>query len=270
MRPKITVIGAGDTGTTTAHRLLERGYADVVLLDRLAREKARDLAAAAALSGYEPRLSGTDDYEDTAGSNVVVITAMSDDVAEEVKDRSPDAIVISANGSSSLMCSSILEATKFARGRVLGISPLLGAARFRALVARDLCVSVRDVSALVVGGSGDEMVPVLSHARVAGIPLRRLIGAPRLAEIVTDSRRGGEDAPFATSAAVREVVDAVVLDRRRVIPCTALCDGEYGLERVCVGVPVKVGARGVEEIVELELDDREREQLERSVQALRT
>jgi len=300
MRTKITVVGAGGVGATTAQRLAERDHADVVLIDAaegLARGTALDIAQAGAIAGYEPSVSGVSGWERAAGSELVVITAGSsrrggmtrDDlladnrgvvtgVCEQVAERAPDAVVIVVTDPVDAMCHVALGATAFPRQRVIGMVGILDSARLRTFLAWELGVSVRDVSGLVLGGHGDTMVPVLSHAAVGGVPVRERLDAERLETIVQRTREGGEEvaalleqgaASHAPAAAVVEMVDAIVLDRKRVLPCTALCHGEYGFDRLFVGVPVKLGRDGVEEIVELELPADERAQLERSAAAAR-
>lgn len=300
MRRKITVVGAGNVGATTALRLAERDYADVVIVDiveGMPQGKALDLNEAGPVVGYEASLTGTNGYEETAGSEVVVITSgfprkpgMSRDdllarnkeivggVARQVAERSPDAIVIVVTNPLDAMCHVTLEATGFPRQRVIGMAGVLDSARFRTFLAWELGVSTRDVTGFVLGGHGDTMVPVLSNTNVAGIPIREKVPADRLAEIVQRTRDGGAEvvkllqsgsAFYAPAAAVAEMVDSIVHDQKRVLPCAALCQGEYGLSDLFVGVPVKLGAEGVEEIVEIELADEEREQLEHSAGAVK-
>jgi malate dehydrogenase len=300
MRRKITVVGAGNVGATTAQRLAERDYADVVLVDvveGLAQGKALDLNQAGPVVGYEPRLSGATGYEDSAGSDVVVITSglprkpgMSRDdllsankqivgeVSGEIASRSPDAIVIVVTNPLDAMCHVTLAATEFPRQRVMGMAGILDSARFRTFLAWELGVSATDVTGFVLGGHGDTMVPVLSNTSVAGVPVRELLDERRLEAAVARTRDGGAEvvgllrsgsAFYAPAAAVAEMVDAILLDQKRVLPCAASCQGEYGFEELFVGVPVKLGAAGVEEIVEIELDEGERAALGRSAQAVR-
>lgn len=298
MRPKITVVGAGNVGATVAQRLAERDYADLVLLDvagDVARAKALDLNQAGAVAGYRPRLTGTDDYEEAGGSDVVVITSdaagdpegkeavdanrgVVTEVCRQVAERSPDAVVVVITQPVAAMCHVALAATEFPRQRVLGMEGVLDSARLRTLLGWELGASPRDVTALVLGGHGHSMVPVLSATSIAGITVRQRIPAPRLEEILQRMRGGGGcptppdcggSASYAPAAAVAEIVDAIVLDQQRVLPCTALCQGEYGLRDVFIGVPVRVGADGVQEIVEMELEQDERAALERAAEALR-
>ena len=299
MRRKITVVGAGNVGATTAQRLAERDYADVVMVDiveGMPQGKALDLNQSGPVVGYEPNLVGTNGYEETAGSEIVVITSgfprqpgMSRDdllaknkeivggVATEVKDRSPDAIVIVVTNPLDAMCHVTADYTEFPRQRVIGMAGVLDSARFRTFLAWELGVSVRDVTGFVLGGHGDTMVPVVSYTNVAGVPVRQKISDARLEEIVQRTRDGGAEvvkllqkgsAFYAPAAAVAEMVDSIVFDQKRVLPCAALCQGEYGIDGLFVGVPVRLGAEGIEEIVEIDLDDDEKQQLEQSAGAV--
>jgi malate dehydrogenase len=299
-RRKITVIGAGHVGATTAQRLAERDYADVVLVDvveGLAQGTALDLSQAGPVVGYEPNLTGADGYEATSGSDVCIVTSgmprkhgMSRDdllarnreivrsVAREIADRSPDSIVIVVTNPLDAMCHVVLDVTGFSRQRVVGMAGILDTARFRTFLAWELGVSVRDVSAFVLGGHGDLMVPVVSYTNVAGVPVSDRIDPGRLEEIVERTRQGGGEivalfgeggAYYAPSAAVAEMVDSIVYDRKRLLPCAALCQGEFGIRDLFVGVPCMLGARGVEEIVEIRLSGEEEEQLRKSAAAVR-
>src|ERR687887_756141 len=300
MRRKITVVGAGNVGATTAQRLAERDYADVVLLDivdGMPQGKALDLNQSGPVIGYEANMVGTNGYEETAGSDIVVITSgfprqpgMSRDdllaknkeivggVAGEVKDRSPDAIVIVVTNPLDAMCHVAFDTTQFPRQRLIGMAGILDSARFRTFLAWELGVSVRDVTGFVLGGHGDTMVPVVSYTNVAGIPIRQKIDDTRLEEIVQRTRDGGAEvvkllqkgsAFYAPSAAVAEMVDSIIYDQKRVLPCAALCQGEFGIDGLFVGVPVKLGKEGVEEIVEIELDSDEQDQLQKSAGAVK-
>jgi malate dehydrogenase len=299
MRRKITVVGAGNVGATTAQRLAERDYADVVLVDiveGLPQGKALDLNQAGPVVGYEPNLVGTNGYEETAGSDIVVITSglprkpgmsrddllaknkeIVGDVSTQVADRSPDAIVVVVTNPLDAMCHVAFDVTHFPRQRVVGMAGVLDSARFRTFLAWELGVSVRDVTGFVLGGHGDTMVPVLSNTNVAGIPIKEKIAQDRLDEIVQRTRDGGAEvvkllkagsAYYAPAAGVAEMVDSIVLDQKRILPCAALCDGEFGIEQLFVGVPVKLGAEGIEQIVEIELSDDEHEQLKASAGAV--
>lgn len=298
-RKKITVVGAGNVGATTAQRLAERDYADVVLVDivdGVPQGKALDLNEAGPVVGYEPNVVGTIGYEETAGSDIVVITSgfprqpgMSRDdllgknkeivggVAKQIAERSPDAIVIIVTNPLDAMCHVAYDVTGFPRQRVIGMAGILDSARFRTFLAWELGVSAQDVTGFVLGGHGDTMVPVVSYTNVAGIPVTQKIEPDRLEEIVQRTRDGGAEivkllqkgsAFYAPSAAAVEMCDAIIHDQKRVLPCAALCDGEYGLKDLFVGVPVKLGAAGVEEIIEIELTDDETEQLKKSAAAV--
>jgi malate dehydrogenase len=300
MRNKVTVVGAGNVGATTAQRLAERDYADVVLVDiveGMPQGKALDLNQSGPVIGYEANMVGTNGYEETAGSDIVVITSgfprqpgMSRDdllsknkesvggVAKEVASRSPDAIVIVVTNPLDAMCHVAFDVTQFPRQRVIGMAGILDSARFRTFLAWELGVSVQDVTGFVLGGHGDTMVPVVSYTNVAGIPIRQRIDDARLEEIVQRTRDGGAEvvkllqkgsAFYAPSAAVAEMVDSIIYDQKRVLPCAALCQGEFGVDNLFVGVPVKLGKEGVEEILEIDLDDSEKDQLQKSAAAVK-
>jgi malate dehydrogenase len=300
MRRKITVVGAGNVGATTAQRLAERDYADVILVDiveGLPQGKCLDLNQAGPVVGYEATLVGTNTYDETAGSEIVVVTSglprkpgMSRDdllaknkeivggVCKEVAERSPDAIVVVVTNPLDAMCHVALDTTEFPRQRVIGMAGILDSARFRTFLSWELRVSTRDVTGFVLGGHGDTMVPVLSNTNVAGIPITQKIPAERLKEIVQRTRDGGAEvvkllqsgsAFYAPAAAVAEMCDAMVYDQKRVLPCAALCQGEFGIENLFVGVPVKLGKDGVEEILEIDLSDEEQSDLRASADAVR-
>jgi malate dehydrogenase len=300
MRRKITVVGAGNVGATTAQRLAERDYADVVLVDiveGMPQGKALDLNQAGPVVGYEPNIVGTNGYEETSGSDIVVITSglprkpgMSRDdllsanrdivggVTREVSERSPDSIIICVTNPLDAMCHVTLDVSGFPRQRVVGMAGILDSARFRTFLAWELGVSARDVTGFVLGGHGDTMVPIVSYTNVAGVPVSQKIGAARLEEIVQRTRDGGAEvvkllksgsAYYAPSAAVVEMVDSILHDQKRVLPCAALCNGEYGIDGLFVGVPVKLGKAGVEEIIEIELSEDEQADLHRSADAVR-
>jgi malate dehydrogenase len=299
-RVKVTVVGAGNVGATTAQRLAERDYADVVLVDiveGLPQGKALDLNETGPVVGYEPNVVGSNGYEETARSAVCVITSgiarkpgMSRDdllttnqkiVADVTKNlvaQSPDTILIVVTNPLDAMCQVAFKEAGFPRERVIGMAGVLDSARFRTFLAWELGVSVRDVTGFVLGGHGDQMVPVASNTNVAGIPVTELIEPDRLAEIVQRTRDGGAEvvkllksgsAYYAPSASVCEMVDSIVLDQKRVLPCAAHLQGEYGLNRIFVGVPCRLGATGLEEIIQIELSSDERGQLDRSAAAVR-
>ena len=299
-RRKITVVGAGNVGATTAQLLAQRDYADVVLVDiveGLPQGKALDLNEAGPVVGYEAKVVGTNGYEDTAGSDICIITSgiarkpgMSRDdllntnrgivegVARALVEQSPETILIVVTNPLDAMCHVALAATGLPRARVLGMAGVLDSARFRTFLAWELGVSTRDVTAFVLGGHGDTMVPVVSYSNVAGIPIERLIPAERVGEIVQRTRDGGAEvvkllksgsAYYAPAASVCEMVDAIVLDQKRVLPCSVHLEGEYGIRDVYVGVPCRLGAAGLEQVLEIDLSDDERSALGRSADAVR-
>jgi malate dehydrogenase len=293
---KITVVGAGHVGATTAQRLAELGIAnEVVLLDILEgmpKGKALDLWEAAPVVGYDTRLSGGTDYGLTDGSDIVIVTAglarkpgMSRDdllkknaeivqgVAREIGARCPHAIVLVVSNPLDVMSYVTFKTTGFDRKRVIGMAGVLDTARFRSFIALELDVSVRDVSAFVLGGHGDSMVPLPRYSTVAGIPLPHLLSEDRIEALVDRTRKGGGEivellgsgsAFYAPSAAVVEMAEAILRDRNRILPCAAWLQGEYGLSDVYVGVPVKLGAGGIKEIVEIELTGEEKKALHAS------
>jgi malate dehydrogenase len=299
-RPKITVVGAGNVGATLAQRLVERAYADIVLVDiveGLPQGKALDMLEAGPVVGYDSQVTGTNGYEETAGSIICVITSgvprkpgMSRDdlvktnqnivrgVTQELVRRSPDAILIVVSNPLDAMAQLSFEVSKFPRERVLGMAGVLDTARFRTFIARELEVSVRDVQAFVLGGHGDTMVPLARMCTVAGVPISKLMKPERIEAIVKRTREGGAEivnllksgsAYYAPSAAVAEMVDAIMLDRKQVLPCAVRLEGEYGIRGLFVGVPVKLGAGGAEQIIELELSDEERASLQRSADSVK-
>jgi malate dehydrogenase len=298
-RKKITVVGAGNVGATCAQRLAERDYADVVLVDiveGLPQGKALDLNQSGPVVGYEAQVVGTNSYDETAGSEIVVITSGSprkpgmsrddlleinksivSDVSEQVRERSPDAIVIVVTNPLDAMCHVAFDTTQFPRQRVIGMAGVLDSARFRTFLAWELGVSVRDVTGFVLGGHGDTMVPVVSYTNVAGIPIRQRLDDSKIEEIVQRTRDGGAEvgkllqkgsAFYAPSAGVAEMVDSIVLDQKRILPCAALCQGEYGIDDLFVGVPVLLGRDGIEDIIEIELTDEEKSELKNSANAV--
>jgi malate dehydrogenase len=301
-RAKITIIGAGNVGATTAHWCAAGELGDVVLLDipqteNMPKGKALDLFQAGPIMDFDARVTGTTSYADTAGSDVVVITAgiprkpgMSRDdllntnarivgaVSEEIRRSSPEAIVIVVSNPLDAMVQRAWQVTGFPPQRVLGQAGVLDTARFRAFLALELNVSVEDVSAMLLGGHGDTMVPLASCASVGGIPVANLIAAERLAEIIQRTRDGGAEivsllktgsAYYAPAAAAAQMVEAIVRDKKRLVPCAAYCDKEYGVGGFYVGVPVILGAAGVERIIELPLSASERAAFQKSVDAVK-
>ncbi|MBR4975506.1 MAG: malate dehydrogenase [Thermoguttaceae bacterium] len=301
-RAKISVIGAGNVGATTAQYCAMANLGDVVLLDipqagDMPKGKALDLFEASPLLGYNANITGTNDYADTANSDVVVVTAgiprkpgMSRDdllatnakivssVAEQIAKTSPNAVVIVVSNPLDAMTQRMLEVTKFPPERVIGQAGVLDAARFCAFIAMELNVAVEDVNAMLLGGHGDTMVPLASCASVNGIPVTQLISAERMAEIVDRARTGGGEivkllgtgsAFYAPAAATASMVEAIVRDQNRVVAVAAYCDGAYGVDGYYVGVPVVLGDGGVKKIVELQMTDDEKALFNNSVQAVR-
>ena len=299
-KSKVTVIGAGNVGGTTAQRLAERDYADVVLVDiveGLPQGKALDILESGPVLGFDSKVVGSNGYEESADSEVVVITSGSprkpgmsrDDllktnqnivqsVTEEVVKHSPEAILVMVANPLDAMCHVAMEVSGFPRQRVVGMAGILDTARYRTFIAQELQVSVRDVFALVLGGHGDTMVPLPSMATVGGVAITELMPQDRVEAIVNRTRNGGAEivgllqsgsAFYAPSAAAVEMVDAILLDQKRILPCAAYLQGEYGVEDLFVGVPLKLGASGVEEIVELDLQNDELEELRNSAGAVR-
>ncbi len=297
-RAKITVVGAGNVGATTAHWCASLELGDIVLVDipqteDMPKGKALDLMEASPIMGFDANITGTTDYADTAGSDIVVVTAgiprkpgMSRDdllatnarivssVSEEIKRSSPEATVIVVSNPLDAMVQRAQQVTGFPTQRVLGQAGVLDTARYRTFIAMELGVSVEDVTALLMGGHGDTMVPMPSCTAVGGIPVTRLLDRERLDAIVERTRKGGAEivgllktgsAYYAPAAAVAQMVEAIVKDKKRVLPCAAYCDSEYGVGGYYVGVPVVLGAAGVERIVELSLDDQEQSDFQKSV-----
>jgi malate dehydrogenase len=298
-RRKVTVVGAGNVGATCAHVLAQRDYANVVVVDikeNLPQGKALDINQMGAVLGYEPSVVGSNGYDETAGSDVVVITAglprspgMSRDdlvttnekivtsVTEQVVSASPDAILIVVSNPLDAMCHVAKNVSQWPRERVFGMAGILDTARFSTFIAWETGASVKDVQAMVLGGHGDQMVPVVSATTVGGIPLTKLAPADRIAAMVERTAKGGGEivnllgtsAWYAPGAAAAQMVDAICLDEKRVLPCTVHLEGEYGIDGLYMGVPVKLGTGGVEEIVELDLTDDERGALAASADAVR-
>jgi malate dehydrogenase len=294
-RTKITVVGAGQVGATTAHWLVTDQLGDVVLVDiieGIPQGKALDLMEATPVAGVDCVVTGHNDYAATAESDIVVITAgiprkpgMSRDdlmvtntgivksVAKQVARYSPDAVVIVVSNPLDVMTYVTMKVTGFPPERVVGMAGILDTARFRTFIAMELAVSVEDIQAMVLGGHGDSMVPLLSCTSVGGIPVTQLIHSNRLAEIVKRTRDGGIEivnylktgsAYYAPGAAVAQMAEAIVRDKKRLIPASAYCRGEYGIENAYVGVPIVLGAGGVEKIVKIELTGAELEALRKS------
>lgn len=301
-RAKITIVGAGNVGATCAHWCAAAELGDIVLLDvpqagDMPKGKALDLMQSSPIMGFDSTITGTSDYADAAGSDVVVITAgiarkpgMSRDdllgtnakimgsVAEQVKATCPDAVIIVVSNPLDAMVQRALQVTGFPANRVVGQAGVLDTARYRTFLAMELGVSVEDISALLMGGHGDTMVPMPSCTAVGGIPVTQLIAADRLNEIVDRARKGGAEivgllktgsAYYAPAAATAQMVEAIIRDKKRLIPCAAYCDAEYGVGGYYVGVPVILGSNGVEKIVELKLTEQEQSDFDHSVAAVK-
>ena len=299
MRRKVTVVGAGMVGRTVAQEVARRDYADVVIVDiveNLPQGIALDINQAGPVLGYEANIVGSNGYEETAGSSVVVITAgvprkpgMSRDdlvttnekivgsVTEQAVAQSPDAIIIVVSNPLDAMCHVAKNVSGYPKERVFGQAGILDTARFRTFIAWETRSSVKDVQALVLGGHGDQMVSVVSATTVGGVPLTKLVSGDRIDQIVERTAKGGGEvvellgtsAWYAPGAATAEMVNAVMLDEKRVLPCTAYLEGEYGIDGLYMGVPVKLGAGGIEEIIELDLSDDERSLMQKSADAVR-
>jgi len=300
MRKKVTVVGAGNVGATVAHRLADRQLADVVLTDiveGVPQGKALDLLESGPIEGYDLKIRGTNNYADTANSDLVVMTAgfprkpgMSRDdllkanfeivktAIERVVKYSPDAILIVVTNPLDAMVQTAFKVSGFSKNRVIGMAGVLDTARYRTFIAEALKVSVQDVQGFVLGGHGDTMVPVPRYTTVAGIPIADLMPHDQLADIVTRTRNGGAEivnllktgsAYYAPSAAVVEMIDAIFNDRKKILPCAAYLEGEYGIHGLFVGVPVKLGARGIEQILEIKLTPEEQAALQKSAAAVK-
>ena len=298
-RNKVTVIGAGNVGATTAQRIAEAGLADVVVVDiveGLPQGKGLDLAEAAPVVSHDARVTGTNDYAATAGSDVIVVTSglarqpgMSRDdlliknagivkaVVEASAKQSPNAVLIVVTNPLDAMCHVAMQASGFPRERVLGMAGVLDSARFRTFIAEELGVSVADTSAFVLGGHGDTMVPLPRYSTVAGIPITDLLPPERIQALVDRTANGGAEivallktgsAFYAPAASAFEMVDAILRDRRRVLPCATYLEGEYGVNGLFVGVPVVLGAGGLQRVIEIELTAEERTAFQKSAAAV--
>ena len=299
-RDKVTVIGAGNVGATTAQRIAEAGLADVVLIDiveGLPQGKGLDLAEAAPVVAHDANVVGTNDYADTAGSDVIVVTSglarqpgMSRDdlltknagivrsVVESAAAVSHDAIIVVVTNPLDAMCHVAMDASGFPRERVIGMAGVLDSARFRTFIARELGVSVEDTHAFVLGGHGDTMVPLSRYSTVAGVPITELLPADRVRALEERTANGGAEivgllktgsAFYAPAAGAFEMVEAILLDRKRVLPCAVRLQGEFGVDGLFVGVPVVLGRGGMERVFEIELTDAERAAFQRSANAVR-
>lgn len=299
MQHKVTVVGAGHVGSTTALRLVDKELADVVLVDiveGMPQGKSLDLLQAGPVEGHDCQLEGSNDYDASEGSDVVVITAglprkpgMSRDdlllknaaivkeVTENVSRRSPDSILIVVSNPLDAMCQLARHVSGFPRQRVIGMAGILDSARFRTFIAQELGVSVANTHAFVLGGHGDTMVPLPRYSTVAGIPITELIPEDRLQALIERTRDGGAEivkllkagsAYYAPASAIAEMVEAILKDKRKILPCAAYLQGEYGISDLYVGVPVKLGRGGIEEIVQINLTSEEKAELEKSASAV--
>ena len=300
MRSKITVVGAGFVGSTLVQRLAERDYADIVMFDivpNMPQGKALDMLQAGPVLGYDAKVTGTNDYADTAKSDIVVVTSgfprkpgmTRDDlvkknqeiiaqVTEQVVKHSPDCIIIMVTNPLDAMAQLAYHISGFPRNRVVGMAGVLDTARFRTFIAQEVGASVRDVQAYVLGGHGDTMVPLARMCTVAGVPISQLISAERIEQIVQRTRDGGAEivkllgmgsAYFAPSASVLQMVDSILLDKKMIMPCAVYLQGEYGIRDLFVGVPAKLGAEGVEQVIEVELSENEQNLLQKSADAVK-
>ena len=300
MRKKVTIVGSGNVGATAAHWIAAKELADVVLIDVLEgipQGKGLDLLEAMPIEKRDSNVLGTNDYADTANSDIVVITAgvarkpgmsrddllninhkiMSDVVGQVVK-YSPECILIIVSNPLDAMAQAAYKLSKFPRHRVIGMAGVLDSARFRTFIAEELKVSVENVTAFVLGGHGDTMVPLTRYSTVAGIPITELMDATTLDRLVQRTRDGGAEivkylktgsAYYAPSAAVTEMVEAILKDKKKILPCAAYLEGEYGIHGLYVGVPVKLGSKGIEQIIEIKLTHEEKTELDRSAGAVK-
>ena len=299
MRPKVTVVGAGNVGANTAQKIAAKELADVVLVDvveGIPQGKGLDILESAPVEGYDVRIVGSNGYEETAGSDIVVITAgfprkpgMSRDdlllanydvvkgATEQAVRYSPDAILVLVTNPLDAMCWTALKVSGFPRERVVGMAGILDSARFRTFIAEALDVSFENVTAMVLGGHGDTMVPLVRFTNVSGIPLSELLDASTIERLVQRTRDGGAEivkylktgsAYYAPAASTVEMVEAILKDKKKVLPCAAYLDGEYGIKGLFVGVPVKLGRKGIERIYEIRLEPGERAALEKSAAAV--
>ena len=295
MRNKVTVVGAGNVGATTALRIQQLGYADVVLVDvveDLPQGKGLDMLEAGPINGTDATVTGSNSYDASTDSDIVVITAgiarrpgMSRDdllltnmritssVTEQVVKFSPNCIIIAVTNPLDAMVQNVFETSGFPRNRVFGMAGILDTARYRTFIAQELDVSVEDVQALVLGGHGDDMVPLVRYTSVGGIPVTELMAEEKIDQLVARTRAGGGEivallkegsAYYAPSAAITQMVEAVLLDKKRILPACAYLTGEYGINGLCVGVPVKLGAAGVEQVMQIGLTEDERTALQSS------
>lgn len=300
MRKKVSIVGAGNVGATTAHWVASKELADVVLIDiveGVPQGKGLDLLEAMPIEKRDSHVIGTNDYADTANSDIVVITAgiprkpgmsrddllntnykIMQDVVGKVVANSPNCILIVVSNPLDAMAQAAYKISKFSKNRVIGMAGVLDSARFRTFIAEELKVSVENVTAFVLGGHGDTMVPLPRYSTVAGIPITELMPKDRLEQLVQRTRDGGAEivkylktgsAYYAPSAAATEMVEAILKDKKKILPCAAYLEGEYGVNGYFVGVPCKLGARGLEQIIEIKLTDEENAGLQKSANAVK-
>ena len=298
-RKKVSIVGAGNVGATAGQRIVDKQLADVVLIDIIEgvpQGKALDLAESGPIEGYDCRLTGTNNYNDTANSDMVVITAgvprkpgMSRDdllktnygivkgVTEQVVKNSPNSVIIVVSNPLDAMVQTAFRVSKFSKHRVIGMAGVLDSARFRTFIGMELNVSVENIHAFVLGGHGDTMVPLPRYSTVAGIPITELLPKETIDRIVQRTRDGGAEivsylktsAWYAPASAIVEMVDAILKDRKKILPCAAYLEGEYGISGLYVGVPVKLGQRGIEQVIEINLTLEERAALQKSAAAVK-
>ena len=298
-RKKVSIVGAGNVGATAGQRIVDKQLADVVLIDIIEgvpQGKALDLAESGPIEGYDCRLTGTNNYNDTANSDIVVITAgvprkpgMSRDdllktnygivkgVTEQVVKNSPNTVIIVVSNPLDAMVQTAFRVSKFSKHRVIGMAGVLDSARFRTFIGMELNVSVENIHAFVLGGHGDTMVPLPRYSTVAGIPITELLPKETIDRIVQRTREGGAEivsylktsAWYAPASAIVEMVDAILKDRKKILPCAAYLEGEYGISGLYVGVPVKLGQRGIEQVIEINLTLEERAALQKSAAAVK-
>jgi malate dehydrogenase len=300
VRKKVTIVGAGHVGATLAQRITERDHVDVVMIDvveGVPQGKSLDLLEAGPVLGYDTCVTGTNNYDDTAGSEIIVITAglarkpgMSRDdllaangeivrkVAAETGKRSPNAVMIVVTNPMDIMAYVAMKATGFPRERVIGMGGVLDSARFRTFIALEMGVSVENINAFVLGGHGDTMVPLPRYSSIAGIPITEMMTKEQIDRLVDRTRNGGAEivsllktgsAYYAPSVATLEMMESILLDKKKILPCSAYLTGEYGVQNVFAGVPVKLGAKGMEQVIEIKLSADEKAAFMKSVEAVK-
>ena len=301
MRNKITVVGAGNVGATTAQRIFDKGYADVVLVDvvdGMPQGKALDMMESGPVLGSDACVIGTNGYEETKDSDIVIITSglprkpgmtrddllltnmrIVTEVVEESVRRSPNSILLIVSNPLDAMAQQAFKLSGFPKNRVVGMAGILDTSRFRSFLSQELNVSVDDISAFVLGGHGDTMVPVVGNTTVGGVPISSLLPQKRIQQLVQRTRDGGTEivgliktggAFYAPSAAITQMVESILLDKKQILPCSAYLEGEYGINGIFLGVPVKLGANGMEKVVEFDLTDKELSDLKKSAESVQS